>query len=120
MLNNACPLHTPGSSFSFPATATTTTRAPPGGEIYVDESKAFFTALGDRYAQPEHMEDAGVLRAGKAAYKALKSKDSSYKISMVGARCAVSEQRCAFDIFGRRGGERDKRALATAQTATQS
>lgn len=54
------------------------------GEIYVDESKAFFTALGDRYAQPEHMEDAEVLRAGKAAYKALKSKDSGYKISMAG------------------------------------
>ena len=50
---------------------TGTTPAPhrQGGEIYVDESKSFFTALGDRYAQPEDMEDAEVRRTGKAAYK---------------------------------------------------
>ena len=54
------------------------------GEVYLDERKAFFEALGNRFAQHSDIKLAEVRAAGKAALKALKAADPDYQLSSAG------------------------------------
>ena len=54
------------------------------GPVYLDSSKAFFTALGDRMALKTDIALPEVKAAGKAAFVALKAEDPSYKLSSEG------------------------------------